>query len=118
VQGENRAADRIGPIILRATDDATDTILYRHSRNAVEVTKSPTGDLPPDQAIPFTLSFTNTGDTPITNPVITDEIPSDADGPQLILDPDLAEGSSPYSYALSGAAPDPANGTPMPTDGA
>ncbi|HEY9291253.1 MAG TPA: DUF5979 domain-containing protein, partial [Microlunatus sp.] len=68
--------------------------------------------------IPYTLTFTNTGDTPITNPVITDHIPSDADGPLLVKDPDLAEGDSGYTYALAGDAPDPPNGTAMPTDDA
>lgn len=118
VQGENRAADTINGVPLSATDDAEDTITYLHSRNSVAVEKAPTGSRPPDAVIPFTLSFTNDGATPIMNPVITDRIPSDAGGPMLILDPPPAPGASPYGYALEGAAPDPANGTPMPTDGA
>lgn len=116
VQGENRAADTVNGVPLSATDDATDTIVYKHSLNGVTVTKSPTGNYPPDQVVPYTLTFTNTGATPITNPVITDRIPSDDGGPQLILD--SRQGESPYGFALDGAAADPANGTPMPTDDA
>ncbi|MFT4297266.1 MAG: DUF5979 domain-containing protein, partial [Micropruina sp.] len=116
VRGENRAADTVNGVPLSATDDDTAEIRYRHAHNAVTVTKSPAGARAPDQVIPYTLTFTNTGATPIGNPVITDRIPSDADGPQLILDPRLPAGQSPYGFALTGAAPDPANGAPLPTD--
>jgi hypothetical protein len=118
VDGQNWAADTIDGEPLSATDSATDTILYRHSLNAVAVTKTPTGAQPPAADIPYTLTFTNTGDTAITNPVITDRIPSDSDGPLLVKDPDLTDGDTGYTYALTGDAPDPSNGTPMPSDAA
>ncbi|WP_172836211.1 DUF5979 domain-containing protein [Microlunatus soli] len=118
VHGENRAADTVNGEPLTAEDDATDSILYQHSQNSVEVNKTPTGAQPPAADIPYTLTFTNNGQTPITNPVITDHIPSDADGPLLVKDPDLADGDSGYTYALQGDAPDPPNGSALPTDAA
>ena len=36
--------------------------------------------------------------------------------PQLILNPDRDPAVPPWSFALTGAAPDPANGDPLPTD--
>lgn len=117
IQGDNRAADRINGEPLTGHDEATDTILYRHSKNAVEVSKSPTGAQPPGTNIDFTLTFTNTGDTPIVDPVITDQLPADADGPLLVYDPDRAGPGTGYTFELSGdPAPEPPNGTPMPTD--
>ena len=117
IQGENRAADTINGVPLSATDEATDTILYQHSSNAVEVTKSPTGAQPPGEDIPYVLTFRNTGATPITNPVITDTFPSDADGPMLVYDPDRDGPGTGYTFALTGdPAPTPPNGPAMPTD--
>ncbi|GAA2074172.1 isopeptide-forming domain-containing fimbrial protein [Aeromicrobium tamlense] len=98
---------------LQAEDDVTAPILYRHANNAVQVTKSPSGAQAPGASIPYELTFTNTGDVPIVDPVITDRLPTDADGPLLVLNPDTDEH---YGYALSGPAPDPASGPPMPTD--
>ncbi|QDP96805.1 DUF11 domain-containing protein [Microlunatus elymi] len=118
LHGQTWAKDTVGGEQISATDDATDTILYKHSLNAVTVNKTPEGAQAPAEDIPYTLTFKNTGDTPITNPVITDHIPSDADGPLLVKDPDLAAGDSGYTYALDGAAPTPPNGSPMPTDSA
>ncbi len=51
---------------------------------------------------------------PIVDPVITDVFPSDPKGPQLLIDPE-ADPASVYTLALTGAAPLPANGTPLPT---
>lgn len=117
IQGENRAADTIDGEPLTAHDEATDTIVYQHANNAVLVTKAPDGAHSPGTNIPYTLTFTNTGDVPITNPVITDHIPSDGDGPLLVLDPSRDQPGTGYTYALTGAAaPDPANGPAMPTD--
>lgn len=117
IQGENRAADTIGNEPLTAHDEATDTIVYQHARNSVTVTKSPNGAQPPGGNIPYRLTFTNTGDVPIIDPVITDHIPSDADGPMLVFDPDRDQPGTGYTYDLTGAvAPDPANGPAMPTD--
>lgn len=114
IQGQNWAADTVNGERLTGRDDATDDILYRHANNAVEVTKAPTGAQAPGANIPYTLTFTNTGDVPITNPVITDTWASDADGPLLVFDPDRAGAGDGYTYTLSGDAPDPENGSPMP----
>lgn len=116
IQGENRAADQGPDGPLTATDEATDDIVYLHSRNAVEVAKSPSDAQPPGTNIPYVLTFTNTGDTPITNPVITDHLPSDGDGPLLVYDPNRTGPGTGYTFTLTGdEAPDPPNGDPMPT---
>lgn len=114
IAGENRGADLVGGEPISATDDATALINYQRAHNAVEVTKSPEGGRSPSREIPYTLTYTNTGDVAITDPVITDRLPSDDNGPLLVFNPDLPEGGSPYAFSLAGAAPDPANGTPMP----
>ncbi len=108
---------QIGPgQILTAHDEATDEYRHLHLEAAVSVQKSPTGDVRPGRVIPFRLAFTNTGDAPLTNPVFTDELPTDAQGRQLVFDPDRDPSVSPYTFALAGAAPDPPNGTALPTD--
>ncbi|SKB07285.1 DUF5979 domain-containing protein [Aeromicrobium choanae] len=102
---------------LSDTDTAQDDYTYEHLTVGVEVEKTPTGEVPPGTVIPFTLEFTNTGESPLTDPVFTDELPSDADGPMLIFDPESDPSvSSPYSFELEGDAPDPPNGDPLPTD--
>ena len=97
---------------LTASDDETATILYRHARNAVAVTKTPSGNtVQPGQPFTYTLTVRNAGDIAIDNPVITDRLPTDADGPMLAF-PDVT-GASRYTYTLtptSGAA------TALPTD--
>ena len=115
ITGDNYAADTVGGVPLHGHDDASDDILYRHANNAVEVTKSPTGAQPPGVDIPYTLTFTNTGAVPITDPVITDTWGSDADGPLLQYDPARAGAGTGYTYALAGAAPDPESGPQLPT---
>ncbi|GAA2451714.1 DUF5979 domain-containing protein [Agromyces soli] len=87
---------------------------YLHYETSVAVTKGPQGVQLPGAPIPFTLEVMNTGTAPITNPVVTDRIPMQDGEPLLVFDPMLV--GSPYSYALEGDPPDPANGTPMPTD--
>ncbi|MVA74538.1 hypothetical protein GC722_00580 [Auraticoccus sp. F435] len=111
VRGREQGPD--GP--LSASDEAEDTITYRHARNSVEVTKTPAGGRQPQAVIPFQLTFTNTGDVPVVDPVITDRIPTDGSGPLLQLDPE-AEAEDVYSFELEGAAPEPANGPAMPTE--
>jgi hypothetical protein len=100
-----------------ASDSDTATMHYAHAATAVVVRKSPSGVEQPGQVIPFTLTVTNDGAIAMTNPVITDRIPTDADGPQLVFDP-FADptGPGPYSYALSGAPPTPQSGPQLPTD--
>ncbi|MFZ4894435.1 DUF5979 domain-containing protein [Plantibacter sp. Mn2098] len=100
---------------LTATDDAEAIVKYTHSTNSVAVQKTPTGVQSPGKTFTYGLSVTNTGNTPIMNPVITDVLPRDAGGPQLIFDPTTELTSSPYSYSITGAAPIVPNGTQLPT---
>ena len=100
------------------TDSSSADAEYRflHLEASVSVTKSPNGDVRPGVALPYSLTFTNTGEAALTDPVFSDAIPSDEDGPQLIFDPDRDPSVSPFTYTLTGAAPDPPNGTALPTD--
>lgn len=102
------------PITLVQTADAS----YRnvHLTAQVNVVKSPNGNVQPGAVIPFALSFTNTGESALNDPVFSDRLPTDAQGRQLILDPDRDPSVSPYSFALTGAAPTPPTGLPLPTD--
>lgn len=53
------------------------------------VTKSPvTTTTGPGAVVPFTLTATNSGTAPLVDPVLTDVLPSDADGPLLVQDTD------------------------------
>ncbi|MET0449614.1 MAG: DUF5979 domain-containing protein, partial [Aeromicrobium sp.] len=105
----------VGGASLTATDSADAVYRYLHTENSVAVLKSPTGVVRPGVVIPFTLSFTNSGQTPILDPVFTDVIPTDDAGPQLVFDPDRDPSVSPYRYELQGSAPADPNGTPLPT---
>ncbi|WP_082227280.1 DUF5979 domain-containing protein [Demequina rhizosphaerae] len=101
------------PLITVQSEDDTASVLYEHATTAVSVEKDPTGTIPPGSTTDFVLTITNTGDWPIIDPVITDRLPTDEDGPML----EFALGDDdPYAYGLTGAAPDPATGLPMPTD--
>jgi uncharacterized repeat protein (TIGR01451 family) len=108
----------VGPDTRLTADDTADApYTHDHLTVGVEVDKQPSGEVQPGQVIPFTLTYTNTGESPLTNPVFTDVLPSDADGNQLIFDPDSDPTiNSPYGFALAGAAPSPPNGDPLPTD--
>ncbi|WP_106269111.1 MULTISPECIES: DUF5979 domain-containing protein [Isoptericola] len=124
VQGSTTGADLVidpdtgETVPVSADDDAEASMLYEHATNAVEIVKDFDGVVtggtePPDAVVPMNITVTNTGDRPIIDPVIIDDpMPADDDGPQLRL----ADVEQPFSYTLDGAAPDPANGTPMPTD--
>lgn len=97
--------DAEGEPITSDIDDATDDIVYIHAPNSVAVDKLPSGNsIPPGVPFTYTLIVTNDGQIDLTNPVITDYLPVDAEGPMVVLaDPPN------YSYAISG-------GTGMPTD--
>ena len=104
---------------VRLTDEKTAEAEYRnlHLQASVNVVKSPTGDVRPGVEIPFTLAYTNTGERALTEVVFTDELPLTATGePQLIFNPDRDPSVPPWSFALTGAAPTPPNGDPLPTD--
>lgn len=103
-----------GEPLYSKTAEAEAQARYLHYETSVAVTKGPKGVQLPGAPIPFTLEVMNTGSAPITNPVITDRIPMQGGQPLLVFDPMLV--GSPYSYALEGDPPDPANGSPMPTD--
>jgi len=95
---------------LTATGDATATITFEHATNAVQVSKTPDGDVKsPGTPFPYTLTVTNTGAVPITDPVITDRLPTDADGALIVL-PDAGAN---YRYTLT---PPSTAGTAMPID--
>ncbi|MFI2104381.1 DUF5979 domain-containing protein [Isoptericola sp. NPDC019693] len=105
----------LGPVTDDASADAE--ILYAHAENGVEVVKDFDGVITggsesPDAVFPMNITVENTGNRPISELVVDDPMPTDGTGAQLRL-ADVAE---PYSYALAGAAPDPANGDPLPTD--
>ncbi len=90
---------------LTASDDADATIRYHHANNAVQIRKAPDGDTEaPGVAFTYTVTVKNTGGVDISDPVITDVFPSDAQGPQI----DLADDPG-YAFAIAG-------GTGMPTD--
>ena len=103
----------------RLTAEETAEAEYRnlHLQASVNVVKSPTGDVRPGVEIPFTLAYTNTGERALTDVVFTDELPLTATGePQLIFNPDRDPSVPPWSFALTGAAPTPPGGDPLPTD--
>ncbi|WP_040494111.1 DUF5979 domain-containing protein [Ilumatobacter nonamiensis] len=92
---------------LTADGTAEATIDYLHASNSVGVSKSPDGSiLPPGQIFTYTLTIENTGDVDITNPVVVDTLPEDADGPMVLVATDPN-----YAYTL-----DPADPPSMPTD--
>lgn len=98
-------------------DTADDDYTHDHLNVGVAVDKQPQGEVQPGVVIPFTLTYTNTGERALTNPVFTDVLPSDDEGNMLIFDPDSDPAiNSPYSFELTGAPPDPPSGPQLPTD--
>ena len=92
---------------LTASDGDDATILYRHGANSVQVAKTPTGTTAtPGAPLTYTLRSTNDGAVEITNPVITDELPTDVGGPQVTLATDPN-----FTYSI-----EPAGAAGMPTD--
>ena len=69
-------------------DPAHATFVFAPGATALQISKTPKNNLVrPGDPIPFKLSVTNTGTTPLVNPVFTDVIPTDATGPLLTYDP-------------------------------
>ncbi len=103
-----------------ADSDATATTLLRHLPNEISVVKAPGNgsdtDPPsyvPGQSIPYVMTFTNTGQWPITGLELSDQIATDAQG-SLLVEPRDASGEPVpnYSFTLVGA-----DGTPKSTAG-
>ncbi|WP_163543419.1 DUF5979 domain-containing protein [Occultella kanbiaonis] len=115
VEADARSVDIGTGDFLTAEDSADAEYRYLHLLTEVAVAKSPTGVLTPGRVIPFTLDFTNFGESALTNPVFTDHLPTDANGSMLVFDPDADPTVSPYRFELTGAAPDVPSGTPLPT---
>ncbi|HWK92714.1 MAG TPA: DUF5979 domain-containing protein, partial [Luteimicrobium sp.] len=114
VDATSSARDQDGNPIT-ATDDASAPIDYIHLTNAVDVSKTPTNsEMQPNTSFPYTLTVKNTGAAPITDPVITDTMPTDAQGAQLQFDPSVAAADR-YVYVLT---PDSSASDAMPTDAA
>ncbi|GAA1724081.1 hypothetical protein GCM10009809_19840 [Isoptericola hypogeus] len=126
VQGSTTGADLVvdpetGDLVpVSNTDEAESSILYQHATNGVTIVKDFADDVTggtqaPDATFPMNITFTNTGDRPIVDPVVSDPMPVDDDGAQLELADDVDE---PFSYALGGVA-DPDPSTPdLPNDAA
>jgi len=102
---------------LLADAQANARYLYLALTAAITVDKSPTGDVPPGQVIPFTLTFTNAGEAPFMDPIFSDRLPLDpvTGNPQLIFDPDADPTVPQWSFALTGPPLSPPSGTPLPT---
>lgn len=111
VRADTYAPEMSGGAPLHASSTADASITYAHARNSVAVTKSPAGAFGPTARIPYRLTFRNDGAVAIFNPVITDRLPADADGAQILVD---EESQTPYRFTLAGTAPTTPSGTPMP----
>ncbi|HEY0216856.1 MAG TPA: hypothetical protein VGC57_10735 [Cellulomonas sp.] len=63
----------------------------------------------PGSRLPFRLTVTNTGTAPIVDPVLTDVLPTDATGPQLVYDADTYGAATvavtPADAAIAGTEP-------------
>ncbi|MFD6178217.1 MULTISPECIES: DUF5979 domain-containing protein [unclassified Isoptericola] len=127
VDGTTTGADLVvdpgtGDLVPVSADDSADAqMLYQHATNGVTIVKDfdgvPTGGSEaPEALFPMNITFTNTGDRPIVDPVVTDDpMPFDDDGAQLRI---AAGEDEPFRYALGGVA-DPDPSTPdLPTDAA
>ncbi|MDR0482042.1 MAG: DUF5979 domain-containing protein [Cellulomonadaceae bacterium] len=100
---------------LTADNTASANYTYDHLRTSVNVGKTPNGQkFTPGSLITYTLTYTNNGERPITDPVFTDNItPVDGVCP-LMWDPDQDPTVPPWSFGLSGTAT--TNGGPdLPT---
>src|SRR5699024_4663412 len=71
--------------------DASDDLVFNPGETKSEVSKdsdAPNGQIAPGRELNYTFTVSNSGTDAILNPVITDILPSDDQGPKLILDPE------------------------------
>ena len=107
VTGTVQAEHQPSPVVLdpaRATYTVTDGV------TDATVTKTPsTTTTGPGSRLPFRLTATNTGTVPLVDPVLTDVLPADAAGPQLVYDPDAYGAATvavtPGDAAIAGTEP-------------
>lgn len=121
VQAEVTGAVLVGGDPVTASDEAEAAIRFQHATSGVLISKAANGasggtQVAPATPFPYTIAVTNTGDWPVTDPVVVDRLPVDAGGPQLVLPEAYPGGDGAFTYALVGDAPPEPNGPPMPVD--
>ncbi len=92
------------------TPTATDSLQVNAGTVAVAVKKTPVGDVLPGAVVPFELTVRNTGTADVLDPVVVDQLPTDARGEQLVLDPTVTTaaaggGDQPWSVTGTGGSP-------------
>lgn len=99
---------------LAGTNTAKAKGTYVGAVPTLAVKKDPSGDRAPGQTYPYTLTFQNTGQIDIIDPVVVDSLPWDPTiGTLLRFDQDISNAPR-YTYSLAGT--NPSSGTPLPTD--
>ncbi|WP_157000758.1 DUF5979 domain-containing protein [Agromyces laixinhei] len=97
-----------GGALWEADDDATDTTQLLHLQNGIKVVKTPgngqdgaaSQQFPPSSGIPYRMTITNTGQWPMTGLELSDQVATDADGSQLVAQPNV---DPTFSFALTAA---------------
>ncbi|WP_265160633.1 SdrD B-like domain-containing protein, partial [Glutamicibacter sp. MNS18] len=82
------------------TNNADADLVFNEGTTGANVDKwsdAANGKIAPGRAFNYTFTVTNNGTDAILNPVITDKLPSDDQGPLLVLEPDWATS---VSYAF------------------
>lgn len=107
VTGTVQAEHQPSPVVL---DPTTATYTVTDGIVDATVSKTPTSTTTgPGTRLPFRLTVTNTGTAPLVDPVLTDVLPADAEGPQLVYAPDVHGAASitatPAGAAVATAAP-------------
>jgi len=115
LDGLVRGDDVVGGEPIEAVDDDDAVALYRHAVNALSVEKRVNGNpsgavLGPGSTLTYQLVVNNSGNVPVDDLRVVDDLPVDGAGGVLVFDPNADPGGpGPYAYALSG-------GGGMPTD--
>ncbi|MFJ2618370.1 SdrD B-like domain-containing protein [Glutamicibacter sp. NPDC087344] len=98
------------------TDDATDEVVFPPAKTSSSVDKTSdanNGRISAGGEVNYMITVKNTGTDAIVNPVITDILPSDDEGPKLILAPDW---ESTVEYSLDAKFNQAPEGTVVTTD--